>query len=141
MSFIPVGRATVFGPNGAVSWTGIAAASEQLVQSMTNRQSANITEVKIGGKVVAAAADETMEEVTLVVVPVAGDGEGENTLANAKAAIVRPAMLSKVTITSDIDIFDGDFNYTGGDVAMAEGNVQHTMNLKRWNGAALDPVT
>jgi len=141
MGYTIIGRFIIHGPDGSVTWSGQAAATDQLIAEMTNRDSFDVGELEIGGKVVTAAAKERKEDLSIMVYPSAGDGVGENTLANAQAACERPALLAKCTIVSDLAPFDGDFNYMGGDIVNNDGPLRHNMNLKRWNGAALDPVS
>lgn len=104
------GKVTVTGVQGTVAFTGMLATVNKLVgASLTD--SATGGETKDGdGSFLNISTSGRMHKTTIRIIPF--DSATPGTLAGAKANVVLPAPMAKVTIASNgIALLDGDWHY------------------------------
>lgn len=131
MSQVLKGVATVSGLPGAVTFSGVGATIKPI--SAETSHEFELDELVDGqGATKAALADEPTQTMRLELYITGAD------IATAKT-MATPAPLAAVTLSSsNFSGYDGDWNYSGGfNVSEGKGFARVTLNLKRWNGAAL----
>src|SRR5207245_9631945 len=108
MSEIQIGRAICWGINSTVTWTGVATASFDEIESMdlTDDPQIHITRDRLGETLGIRAWDQKLS-LTLNVYPCSDIGAGA--IAAAKAHALLPPVLSLITIVGA----GGDAHVTG----------------------------
>jgi len=139
------GMATVYGLNGTVSYSGVAAPAGWLPQStdLTHDWEEDIIADPVTNAVKSVAITQEAFNVVIELVVQATD-----TKAHAKDAIKLPTPWSKVTLAgfdqaASGGVTNGDYNYQkGGKIAyLPKGFVKMTLPLKRYTDSGADATT
>ena len=131
------GRAAVFGVNGAIAYTGVAAPSAQVLQSAELTDNFDLAELKSQvGEIIGLAKTNHRREFKIDFVPSSDGTSGNNTLANARLSLKLPTPLSQV-VTSGFDHADYNGNWTyigGGTISVSgEGYCKMTLPLRQYD--------
>jgi hypothetical protein len=137
-----VGKAAIYGIDGKLAYSGVASTKTQL-GGVSLSAEANVGFLQgTNADTIGAAASNQRETLSIDFVPTAAPGD--QTYAGGVAALQKPANLAIVTLSEfgHLD-FDGDWNFGGSWTVgfTPEGYVRATMNLLRFNNAALTPIT
>lgn len=137
-----VGKAAIYGIDGQVQYTGVATTRTQLA-AVSLTAEANVAFMQgTNSDTIGAAASNQRETLSIDFTPTAAPGD--QTYAGGQSAMKKPDNLAIVSLSGfgHAD-FDGDWNFGGSWSAglTPEGYVRCTMNLLRFNNAALTPVT
>jgi hypothetical protein len=130
------GRAAVFGLDGALTFTGIASDASHLLSSAQYTDDAEVKQDLIDpstGECIGKVFGRKAKTCTIDVIPVS-DG-APNTLANAAAAAVMPAIPCKVTLSAfKAAELNADWLYEGGgSISLTpDGYAKLTLPLKKY---------
>lgn len=129
------GKAAVFGLDGALTYTGIAATCDALQTSVSYNDDSEVKQDLIDpstGECIGKVFGRKFKTCTIEFIPVS---KTTHTLANAAGAAIMPAIPCKVTLSSfkSADL-NGDWLYEGGGSASftPDGYAKLTLPLKKY---------
>lgn len=136
------GRAAIFGIDGTLAYTGVATTRAQIASiGVTHEENMAFIQAS-NGDTIGAASSNQRQSIQIEFTPTAAPGD--QTYTGAITAMVKPTPLAVVALSGfGNSELDGNWNFGGNwsSNLTADGYVRCSMNLLRFNGDALTPVT